>query len=116
MTSVKSATTNRTSPSGFDVTSQIRRKGRSTFPPVKWVAVIIINRAEWYGENTFEEAHKAGAIFKADEVFGRTEKLKTLVARATIDRQPFKFDQQQPTPGEQQRWIMVEKHAAAKRP
>lgn len=90
---------------------QIRGKGRSEFPPVKWVAVIIFNRAEHNNENTFEQSAKAGAIFKASDVFELDDNVSDVVARATVDRHPFKYDTTQPTPGEQQRWLIVEQHA-----
>ena len=95
---------------------QIRGKGRSEFPPVKWVAVIIFNRAEENSANTMEQSAKAGAVFKADDVFELDDNVEDLVARAKVDRHPFKYDSQQPTPGEQQRWIIVEQHAVTKSP
>jgi hypothetical protein len=33
-----------------------------------------------------------------------------------MDRHPFVYDTQQPTPGEQQRWVIVERHAATNNP
>jgi hypothetical protein len=95
---------------------QVRLSGLKKFPPLKWIAVIIINRAGWNGAGTFELAHKVGAIFKADDVFNSTRDLSQLVADAKMDRHPFKYDTQQPTPGEQQRWLIVEQHAATNRP
>lgn len=41
---------------------QIRQSGPKKFPPITWIAVIIINRAEWNGASTFEEAHKVGTF------------------------------------------------------
>lgn len=89
---------------------QIRAKGRDLFPPVKWIAVIIVNRAEHKDVGTFEKSHKAGAIFSASEIFDLKHDLRKSIAQAQIDRHPFKYDKQQPTPGEQQRWLIVERH------
>jgi hypothetical protein len=94
---------------------QIRRLGPKKFPPIKWVAVIIVNRAEWK-EGTIDQAHKVGAIFKASDVFDSSRDLSQLVAEANMDRHPFKYDTSQPTPGEQQRWVIVERHAATNLP
>lgn len=91
---------------------QIRGSGAKKFPPIKWIAVIIENRAGWTGASTFEQAHKVGAIFKASDVFSPSCDLSQLVAHADMDRHPFKYDTSQPTPGEQQRWLIVEKQAA----
>jgi hypothetical protein len=95
---------------------QIRRFGPTKFPPIKWVAVIINNDAEWKGVSTIDQAHKVGAIFKANDVFDSSCDLAQLVAHAQMDRHPFKNDTTQPTPGEQQRWLIVEQHAATNRP
>ena len=54
---------------------------------------------------------KVGAIFKASDVFDSSHDLSQLVAHAEMDRHPFKYDTTQPTPGEQQRWVIVEQHA-----
>ncbi len=94
---------------------QIRQLGPKKFPPIKWVAVIIVNRAEWK-EGTIDQAHKVGAIFKASDVFDSSKDLSQLIASVDMDRHPFKIDRQQPTPGEQQRWIIVEQHAATNNP
>jgi hypothetical protein len=92
---------------------QIRNSGPTKFPPIKWVAVIIYNRGDYKDENTtFEQCTKAGAIFKASDVFDSSRDLSQLVADATMDRHPFKYDTSQTTPGEQQRWIIVEQHSA----
>ena len=91
---------------------QIRQSGPKKFPPIKWVAVMIENDAEWNGASTFEQAHKVGAIFKASDVFNPSCDLSQLVAHADMDRHPFKYDTSQPTPGDQQRWLIVEQHAA----
>ena len=92
---------------------QIRQSGPEKFPPVvKWVAVIIINRAGWTNASTYEQAHKVGAIFKASDVFNPSFDLSQLVAQAGMDRHPFKYDTSQPTPGDQDRWLIVEQHAA----
>jgi len=91
---------------------QIRQSGPKKFPPVKWVAVILINRAGWNGVSTYEQAHKVGAIYKASAVFSPSCDLSQLVAQADMDRHPLKYDQSQPTPGDQDRWLIVEQHAA----
>ena len=90
----------------------IRRSGPGKFPPVAWIAVIICNRAESKGVATFEEAHKVGAVFKAADIFNRSIALSSLVAHADRDSHPFRYNTSQPTPGEQQRWVIVEQHAA----
>jgi hypothetical protein len=95
---------------------QIRHFGPTKFPPIKWVAVIINNDAEWKDVSTFEQCHKVGAIFKADDVFDSSRDLSQLVTNAVMDRHPFKYDTTQPTPGKQQRWIIVEQHAATNSP
>lgn len=91
---------------------QIRQSGPKKFPPIKWIAVIIENDAEWNGASTFEQAHKVGVIFKASDVFNPSCDLSQLVAHADMDRHPFKYDTSQPTPGDQQRWLIVEQHVA----
>lgn len=91
---------------------EARKSGPTKFPPLEWIAVIIINRAEWKGLDTFVQAHKVGAVFKASDVFNPSCDLTQLVARAGMDRHPFMYDTSQPTPGDQQRWLMVERHAA----
>jgi hypothetical protein len=90
---------------------QIRHFGPTKFPPIKWVAVIINNDAEWKDVSTIDQAHKVGAIFKVSDVFDSSRDLSQLIAHADMDRHPFKLDPQQPTPGEQQRWVIVERHA-----
>jgi len=95
---------------------QVRRFGPTKFPPIKWIAVIINNDAEWKDVSTIEQAHKVGAIFKASEVFDSSRDLSQLVAHAEMDQHPFKKDLQQPTPGEQDRWVIVERHAATNNP
>ena len=92
---------------------QIRRSGPKKFPPIKWIAVVIDNRADWKGAGTFEQCYKVGAIFKASDVFDSSRKLSQLIADAQMDRHPFKYDPLQPTPGDEQRWLIVERHAAA---
>jgi hypothetical protein len=92
---------------------QIRKSGPTKFPPIKWVAVIIVNRAEWNGVSTYEQAHKVGAIFKASDVFSPSCALSGLVSSANTERHPFKYDPSQPTPGDQDRWLIVEQHASA---
>ena len=44
------------------------------------------------------------------------ESVREIIARTQLDRHPFHLDLSQPTPGEQQRWIIVEQHAATNRP
>ena len=101
-----------------DALAQIRRYGTKKFPPVKWVAVIIKNRAEHKGGSTFEQSFKVGAIFKAADVFDASHEFPGLIASASMDRHPFLFDQTRPSlfPVEQQRWIIVERHAATNSP
>ena len=93
---------------------QIRHLGPQKFPSLKWIAVIIVNRAGWSGESTFEQAHKVGAIFKASDVFDSSKDLSQMIAAATMDRHPFFLDPQRSKyiPMEQQRWMIVERHAA----
>ena len=95
---------------------QIRHSGPEKFPPIKWIAVLIKNRAEHKDASTFEPSFKEGAIFKASDVFDSSHDLSHLVANAVMDRHPFKYDTTQPTSGEQQRWIIVEQHAATNSP
>jgi hypothetical protein len=87
---------------------QIRHFGPTKFPPIKWIAVIINNDAEWKDVSTIDQAHKVGAIFKASDVFDSSRDLSQLVAGSEMDRHPFKHDTSQATPGEQQRWVIVE--------
>jgi hypothetical protein len=91
---------------------QIRHLGPQKFPAVKWIAVSIFNFAEANGASTFEQSFKVGAVFRASMVFDSSTDLSQLVSQAELDRHPFKYDSQQPTPGEQQRWVIVERHAA----
>jgi hypothetical protein len=91
---------------------QIRQSGQNKFPPIKWVAVMIVNRAE----RGYEQPCKVGAIFKASDVFDSSKNLSQMIVVAAMDRHPFKYDTTQPTPGEQQRWIIVEQHAATNNP
>ena len=95
---------------------QIRKHGRKKFPEIRWVAVIISNRAEHKGAATFEQSHRVGKIFTAGEVFERRKDLSEIIVAAVEDRHPLKYDRQQPTPGEQERWIMVESHATGPDP
>jgi len=95
---------------------QIRAHGRGSFPAFKWVAVVICNRAEHKGADTFEESHKVGEIFSSNEVFDRMRDAAQLVARARMDRHPFVYDPTQPTPGQQQRWTIVERDMKARAP
>ena len=91
---------------------QIRGSGPKRFPSLKWIAVAIRNVAEHKDATTFEQSFKVAAIFKADDIFDSSRPLSQLIAHADMDRHPFKYDTQQPTPGEQQRWLIVERHAA----
>jgi hypothetical protein len=91
--------------------TQIRRAGPKKFPPIEWVAVIIFDRGEFKDSSTWEQCCKVGAIFKASDVFDSSRKFPQMIAHADMDRHPFKLDPQQPTPGEQQRWVIVEQHA-----
>jgi hypothetical protein len=97
---------------------QIRRLGPQKFPPINWVAVAIRNVAEHKNASTFEQSFKVGAIFKADEVFDSSQNLTQLIAHAEMDRHPFFLDPQRSKfiPMEQQRWIIVEQHAATNLP
>jgi hypothetical protein len=95
---------------------QVRDSGPTNFPPIQWVAVIIANSADWETESTFEQAYKVGAIFKASDVLRPSCDLSQLVAHAALDRHPFKYDTSQPTAGDQQRWLIVEQHAATNNP
>ena len=92
---------------------QIRHSGPKAFPPIEWIAVIIDNRAEYKGANTFDQCFKVGAIFKASDVFDSSSDLSQLVANAAMDRHPFFLDRKRPDlfPAEQQRWMIVERHA-----
>jgi len=95
---------------------QIRHSGSKNFPPIKWVSVMIVDRGEFKDASTWEKCCKVGAIFKASDVFDSSCKLSQLIAHAEMDRHPYLYDQQQPTPGEQQRWLIVERHAATNPP
>jgi hypothetical protein len=98
--------------------TQMRHHGAKKFPPIKWVAVIIKNRAEHKDESTFEQSFKVGAIFKAPDVFDASHDVSKLIAQAGTDRHPFFFDRTKPDlfPAEQQRWMIVERHAATNNP
>ncbi|HTS18260.1 MAG TPA: hypothetical protein VMP11_11850 [Verrucomicrobiae bacterium] len=92
---------------------QIRGSGFQSFSLFKWVAVIIKNDAEHTGESTFEQSFKVGATFSARDVFDPTCDLAPLIARAAMDRHPFMYDPKPPPLGEQQRWLIIERHMAA---
>ena len=93
---------------------QMRSSGpRSFWPTLKWVAVIITNSAEHKGVTTFEQSHKVGAIFDLKEVFDSSRDPAALVAQTQTDRHPFVFDVRQPDSWKQDRWMIVERHAAA---
>jgi len=94
---------------------QIRSSGSHEFPPIRWIAVAIANRAGGKGESTFEQSYKVAAVFRASDVFDISRNLSQLVAHVELDRQPMMYDVSQPTPGEQQRWLIVERHSATNR-
>jgi hypothetical protein len=94
---------------------QIRGLGPSKFPAVEWVAVAIRNRAELKGATKAAGAYKVGAVFRINEVFDPSHDLEKLIANSPLDRHPFLFDSSKPTPGRQNRWLIVESHARAKR-
>ncbi len=99
--------------------NQIRRLGSQKFPSLKWIAVIIYNRGDYKDKNTtFEQCTKVGAIFKASDVFDSSRDLSQLVANIAMDRHPFFLDPQRSKyiPAEQQRWMIVERHAATNLP
>jgi hypothetical protein len=89
----------------------IRQSGSDKFPPIKWIAVIIFNHREHKDAATFERSFKVGAIFKASDVFDSSHDLSQLVAGAEMDRHPFKYDKHPRIADEQQRWLIVERHA-----
>ena len=91
---------------------QIRTTGSNKFPSLKWVAVIILNRAEHHGVSMYEQAHKVGAVFNAQTVFNPGDNLQKLVVDTPVDWHPFQFDPDRPTPGERDRWLIVERHMA----
>jgi len=93
--------------------NQIRDTGTNQFPPFKWIAVAVRNRAEHLGATTFQKSFKVAAIFSAEDVFDKSRDISFLIIHADMDRSPFFYDEQQPTPGQQQRWMIVERHAAA---
>jgi hypothetical protein len=76
--------------------------------------VVVRNVAEHKGASTFEQSFKVGAIFKASDVFDSSSDLSQLVTHADMDRHPFLLDLKRPDlfPAEQQRWMIVERHAA----
>jgi len=93
---------------------QTRHFGPEKFPPIKWIAVIIQNRAEHKDASTFEQSFKVGTIFRASDVFDSSRDLSQLVTKATMDRHPFKYEQPQSNRfvGEQ-RWLIVEQHVVS---
>jgi hypothetical protein len=90
---------------------QVRHSSKGKFPRIKWVTVMIVNRGEFKGPSPSEQCCKVGSIFRASEVFSHWRNLSRLVAHADLDRHPFLFDKRQPTPGQQDRWLIVERHA-----
>jgi len=95
-----------------DALEQIRLLGPKKFPPIKRIAVAIRNVAEHKDRSTFEISFKVGALFSASDVFDASQDSSSLISLAVTNRHPFKFDPQQPTPGQQQRWLIVERDAA----
>jgi hypothetical protein len=91
---------------------QVRTAGPEKFPPLKWVAIIIANRAEMTNTETIDQSHKVGEIFNARDVFGFEKSVREIIGQGQVDRHPFHLDSSQPTPSEQQRWLIVERHAA----
>jgi hypothetical protein len=59
---------------------------------------------------TDEQSRKVAAIFDIKKVFDPSSDLDRLIAGAQLDRHPFKYDPRRATPGEQQRWLIVERH------
>jgi len=79
--------------------------------------VILINRAEWHGAGTYEQAHKVGAIYNIDEVFDGSHDLSQLVAAAHMDRHPFVYDPSRGTSeGKDERWVIIETRMVTARP
>jgi len=101
-----------------DAIEQTRRLGPKKFPPIKWIALIIRNRSEHKDANTFAQSFKVGSIFKAADVFDASHNVSALIAQANMDRHPFFFDRSKSDlfPSEQQRWVIVERHAATNSP
>jgi RHS repeat-associated protein len=91
---------------------QVRQLGIKRFPRITWVAICIRNRAEHKDASTFERSFKVGAIFRASDVFDPSFDLSELVVHTELDRHPFIYDKYRTTPGDQQRWVVVERHAA----
>ncbi|MCF6177304.1 MAG: hypothetical protein L3J71_16230 [Victivallaceae bacterium] len=92
---------------------QIRDLGHKKFPPhTKWIAVVISNIAEHKGLSTFEKSHKVGAIFNADNIFNHSKDLTELISHAKKNQHSIMYDPRKRTPGEQERWLIVEQHAA----
>lgn len=93
---------------------QVRKYGPTRFPPIEWIAVAVRNVAEHKDASTFEQSFKVGAIFPARDVFDSSRGISQLVANVVMNRHPFKYDPQQSEvfPSKQERWIIVEQHAA----
>jgi len=92
---------------------QVRASGSQSFPSVKWIAVAIRNVEEHKGADSFEPSFKVGAIFDATEVFDLEQKPQDLIVRAHVDRHPFTYN---PQGKPEQRWRIVENHAATNHP
>jgi hypothetical protein len=95
--------------------TQIRTLGRSRFPEVRFIAVIILNFAEAKGESTFVKSHKVGAVFDAASVFNPSQDINSLVSQAKKNRHPFAYDPSKPTPEQQQKWLIVDENEATTR-
>src|SRR5207237_4319939 len=85
---------------------QVRSYGAQAFPPIKWVIVVIANRAEHKDAKTFAQSRKAGVVFDAKQVLKFDYDLEKCVTKAKADRHPFAYD-----PGHQpdRRWLIAEK-------
>jgi hypothetical protein len=86
---------------------QIRGLGPQRFPPIKWVAICIMNAADHKGTG-LQQSLKVGAVFSAVDVFDPSVDPLKLIARSEKDLHPFEDDPKGP---EQQRWVIVERHA-----
>lgn len=95
--------------------SQIRSTGRDRFPPIRYIAIVIFNRAEHKGVETFETSFKAGAVFDANQVFDGPLSITDIASGAKIDRHPFRLDTTRRTPSEQQQWLVVERDEARRK-
>jgi hypothetical protein len=67
-------------------------------------------------KETVDQSHKVGEIFNARDVFGFEKSVREIIGQGQVDRHPFHLDSTQPAPSEQQRWLIVERHAATNNP